>query len=542
MSGGSEQRAAPASIRRRVLVGTLSITALAIAAAGWAVEGIVRSRLVETHSSSLVAVLEGGMLRACAESRHVGRRLPDGTEREWFLADGDTSGHLWLVRRPGADDPIAASAGFPDGGAPRTDAPLERATDAVLREVASQEGEPYRVASFVVTPADLLPPRPEGAGDPDPRGRSLEGGPGDRGLEGRQRAEGDRRPRLADRRRPLRRPPESFGLDERFEVFVAASIADERSTLAELRRALFGSGLGAILISALLIMVVVRRGVAPLQALSIRVADLDESNLGERIEAPDATAELVPIVTALEATRARLSHAFQRERRFTADAAHELRTPLAGLRATLEVALRRERTVEAHREYAGQCLAVARSMEDTLEGLLMLARADEIAERVEKVDLVDELDRALAAVQPEFEAQRLTLTTVIEPGLSPVISSVAALVERIVSNLVRNVVAHATPGSAVTSALRAEGAERVAITVSNDCAPMPPDTSERAFEAFWRADEARAGEGEHVGLGLALVAKAAEALGGTSSIAVEAPEEGSARFSVTVTLPRAVAG
>ncbi|MEC8495283.1 MAG: hypothetical protein VXZ39_10185, partial [Planctomycetota bacterium] len=105
MSGGSEQRAAPASIRRRVLVGTLSITALAIAAAGWAVEGIVRSRLVETHSSSLVAVLEGGMLRACAESRHVGRRLPDGTEREWFLADGDTSGHLWLVRRPGADDP-----------------------------------------------------------------------------------------------------------------------------------------------------------------------------------------------------------------------------------------------------------------------------------------------------------------------------------------------------------------------------------------------------------------------------------------------------
>ena len=84
----------------------------------------------------------------------------------------------------------------------------------------------------------------------------------------------------------------------------------------------------------------------------------------------------------------------------------------------------------------------------------------------------------------------------------------------------------------------ADGAERVSITVSNDCAPLPPEASERAFEAFWRADTARTGDGEHVGLGLALVAKATEALGGTSSIEVEAAEEGGARFSVTVTLPR----
>ena len=168
----------------------------------------------------------------------------------------------------------------------------------------------------------------------------------------------------------------------------------------------------------------------------------------------------------------------------------------------------------------------------------MLARAEEITGRLETVDLDDELDGAFAAVQSGFEAQDLTLTTAIEPGLSPTISSVAALVERIVSNLARNVVAHATPGSAVTCALRADGAERVSVTVSNECAPLPPETSERAFEAFWRADMARAGEGEHVGLGLALVAKASEALGGTSSIEVEAAGEGGARFSVTVTLPR----
>lgn len=538
MSGGAEQSAAPASIRRRVLLGTLSITALAIAAAGWAVDGIVRSRLVESHSSSLAAVLQGGVIRACADLRHVGRRQPDGSEHEWFLADGDTSGHLWLVRSPGAEDPIGASAGFPDAGAPRAEAARERTTAPVFRDVAGEEGHPYRVASFTVTPADLLPARPEGAGNPEARSRSWESGPGDRGPEGRQRAEGDRPPRSADRRRPPRRGREPFGLDERFEVFVAVSIADERATLAELRSALFGSGLGAILISALLITVVVRRGVAPLQALSARVADLDESNLGERIEAPDAPAELVPIVAALEATRARLSSAFQRERRFTADAAHELRTPLAGLRATLEVALRRERTIEAHRDYAGQCLSVARSMEDTLEGLLMLARAEEISGRLETVDLAEELDGAFAAVQPGFEARGLALTTAIEPDLSPVISSVAALVERVVSNLARNVVAHATPGSAVTCALRADGAERVSITVSNDCAPLPPEASERAFEAFWRADTARTGDGEHVGLGLALVAKATEALGGTSSIEVEAAADGGARFSVTVTLPR----
>ena len=166
------------------------------------------------------------------------------------------------------------------------------------------------------------------------------------------------------------------------------------------------------------------------------------------------------------------------------------------------------------------------------------ARAEEIARRLETVDLANELEAAFVAVQPGLEAKELTLTTAVEPGLSPTISSVAALVERIVSNLARNVVAHATYGSAVTCAIRADGTERVAITVSNDCAPLPPETSERAFEAFWRADMARAGEGEHVGLGLALVAKATETLGGTSSIDVEAVGEASARFSVTVTLPR----
>ena len=157
------------------------------------------------------------------------------------------------------------------------------------------------------------------------------------------------------------------------------------------------------------------------------------------------------------------------------------------------------------------------------------------------MNLADELEGAFVGVQPGLDAKELTLTIAIEPGLSSTISSVAALVERVVSNLARNVVAHATPGSAVTCALRADGAERVSITVSNDCAPLPPEASERAFEAFWRADTARTGDGEHVGLGLALVAKATEALGGTSSIAVEAAGEASACFSVTVTLPRAAA-
>ena len=475
-------------------------------------------------------------MKACGDARRV--ELGRADEGERFPKGDLNAGYLWLVRLPGVGEPIAASAGFPDAGAPRTEAALERTTAPVLRDVAGEEDQPYRVASFTFTPADQFSQRREAAGNPEARGRPREFGPGDRGPEGRPRAEGDRPPRPTERRRPPRRGHERFEPDERFEVFVATSIADERATLAELRSALFGSGLGAILISALLITAVVRRGVAPLQALSARVAGLDESNLGERIEAPDAPAELVPIVASLEATRARLSSAFQRERRFTADAAHELRTPLAGLRATLEVALRRERTIEAHREYAGQCLSVARSMEDTLEGLLMLARAEEISGRLETVDLAEELDGAFAAVQPGFEARGLALTTAIEPDLSPVISSVAALVERVVSNLARNVVAHATPGSAVNCALRADGAERVSITVSNDCAPLPPEACERAFEAFWRADTARTGDGEHVGLGLALVAKATEALGGTSSIEVEAAGDGGARFSVTVILPR----
>lgn len=550
MSAAAQGPPTRASIRRRVLLGTLTITALAIAGAGFAADRIVRARLVANHTSSLVAVLEGGAVRACAETRHIGKFWPDGTERAWPLADGDTSGNLWFVRRPGADDPIAVSAGFPADGAPVTDAALERSTPAMLREIEGEDGEPFRVASFTITPADMLPAPPDGpeqgrfrdggVGDPDggPRGFG-ERGPG--GPGGRQRGEGDRSQRFGDRRRPPRRPREAFAPDERYEVFVAASIADEVATLADLRRTLFGSGLGAILISALLITFVVRRGVAPLRELSSRVSELDETNLGEHIEVPEAPAELVPIVTALESTRARLSSAFERERRFTADAAHELRTPLAGLRATLEVALRRERSVETHREYASQCLAVARSMEDTLEGLLILARAEEISDRVETVDVADELDRAFGTVRPELQTRQLTVTSVTTPGTSPVVSSVAPLVERIASNLARNAAAHAIPGSEVTYSIGPDGPDRVAMTVTNTCAPLPPEASERAFEAFWRADTARTGEGEHVGLGLPLVAKAAEALGGSASIQVTDVDDERARFSIRVSLPRSSA-
>lgn len=545
-AGAARRAEGRGSIRRRVLLGTLVVTSLAITGAGIAVDRIVRSRITESHRASLEAVLESGALRAIAESRASFRRMPDGSTREWPLLDGDSAGHLWFVRRPGAPEPMQASHAFPFDGAPITEAALERSTEPALREACGDDGVCYRVAGFTVTPADLLPPRPEGPGEGGPGGFRREGprGGDDEGFEGRPGPPGGRGGDGYDERPGRRRrrggPREGFSPDERYEVFVAASIVDERETFAELRRTLLLSGLGAILLSVLLITFVVQRGIAPLAKLSDQVEGLDETSLGDRIEVPSAPRELVPIVTSIDATRVRLAKAFERERRFTADAAHELRTPLAGLRATLEVALRRDRSLEAYKEYADQCLHITRSMEDTLEGLLILARSEEIAERLEPVDVADVMTRAFGAAAPELKAGRLVLRDETPTDVDPGISSVAPLVERIASNLARNAAAHATPGTEIVHAVVADGPGRVAMTVSNVCAPLPPEASEMAFEAFWRADVARTGDGEHVGLGLPLVAKAAEALGGSASIQVTDEGAERARFSIRVSLPRAV--
>ncbi|MCB9896756.1 MAG: hypothetical protein H6825_02005 [Planctomycetes bacterium] len=320
---------------------------------------------------------------------------------------------------------------------------------------------------------------------------------------------------------------------ESAELVVAQDVDSVTSTLRHLRRMLALAWLMSATGCALIVVWVVHGGLRPLVALRTQIGEVDATRLDRRIELPGAPVELAPVVDQLNGLMERLRDAFAREQAFTDHAAHELRTPLAGLRATLEVALLRKRSPEDYAASARQCLEIVVLMHGMVETLLDLSRAGPAGRAPELVDVDALLRRAFGPYEDAARAVDLEFVPDVADDARQARVDVP-LVERVLGNLLQNAVAHGDPGGtlAVRAARTASGALRV--EVSNPAAQVTSDDAARAFDAFWRADASRTGTGGHAGLGLTLCQRIVERLGGT--IAARA---GDGRFTVTVELPEA---
>jgi signal transduction histidine kinase len=218
----------------------------------------------------------------------------------------------------------------------------------------------------------------------------------------------------------------------------------------------------------------------------------------------------------------RLQAASERQRKFVADASHELQSPIAALRAQLEVAIAQPATTD-WAATSSDLLAESRQMERLVRDLLFLARSDgeESVRRIEPVDLDDIVLE---------EATRLRSTAQVGVDASGV--SAAPLsgnrdeLTRLVRNLLENAEHHAE--SRVRIRLTAEGRE-IILMVEDDGPGVPPAERERIFQRFTRLDEARSRHNGGTGLGLAIVKEIAERHGGT--VCVENADPG-ARFAV----------
>jgi len=301
-------------------------------------------------------------------------------------------------------------------------------------------------------------------------------------------------------------------------------------TLARLRALLIAVCAGAILASVGLLAWVVRRGLRPVSDLATQIARVGEADLSARIAAGSAPSELLPVVLRLNDLLARLEGAFNRERAFSADVAHELRTPLAGLRTTLEVALSRERDSLAFREALSDCLDICVPMQAMVDNLLALARAD-----AGQVDLVAEpvdLDEILKECWVPFAARaaerRLRVEWAVDPAA--LLQTDRGTLRLILQNLLGNAVAYADPGGLVRIETR-ERDGRMEMIILNSGNKLTPEQAGHVFERFWRGDAARTEAGLHCGLGLALCQKLTGVLGG--SISVQSAVGGV--FSVTLT-------
>ena len=314
-------------------------------------------------------------------------------------------------------------------------------------------------------------------------------------------------------------------------VAVAAETAAVDRTLARLLVLLVAVCGGAVVISSALLGWVVRASTRSVDRLAAEISGIGEENLDARLATETVPKELAPIAQRINDLLARLQAAFEREKTFSANVAHELRTPLAGLRSTLEVALGRKRERPALEAALEDSLAISRQMHAMVENLLAMARceAGRLEVATERVELAEFLRQCWAQFGETARRRNLTVQWHLDDGCT--LTTDREKLRLILNNLFDNAVTYADPGGRITIALRREG-RGVELRVANTGCTLSEDEIARVFERFWRGDAARTEAGVHCGLGLPLCKRLAQLLGGEITA-----EAAGGEFAATLTLP-----
>lgn len=290
-------------------------------------------------------------------------------------------------------------------------------------------------------------------------------------------------------------------------LVVASDRRELERTLAILASVLGFSGALALALTVPVVRFAVRRGHAPLAALAEQAAGIQAESLQNRFPVATLPEELRPISGKLNELLARLEKSFARERQFSADLAHELRTPLAELRAQSEVGLQFG-DVEA-RETCQETLLITLQMQGIVTRLLELSRSDNCQlplrpEMVRVAELVADVWRPHAN-----EVATKNLAVQFEIPESAELQTDRVLLRSILENLVANAVAY-TPERGWISVVWS--ASSSALSISNHVHDLEPTDLPHLFERLWRKDNSRTGT-QHHGLGLALSRAYAQLLG-----------------------------
>lgn len=284
------------------------------------------------------------------------------------------------------------------------------------------------------------------------------------------------------------------------QVLALRETAATRASLARLAMLFWLLGAGAVVLAAAAAAVAVHRGLAPVRTLARRLDDVTDPADPLDLPAAELPRELQPVVRRLDALLARLRAAFARERRFTADVAHELRTPLAVLRASLELALQSDHDPAAQRSRMGGLRTTVARMTATVESLLLLSRADDgdLSLRRAELPLAPLVAECWAPFAAAAAARGLRFTSAVDDRA--ILVADEDTLRMIVTNLLANAVAYTEPGGA----LRVEQRGDALLAVIDSGPAIPAEHLPHLFDRFWRADPARAASELHCGIGLPL--------------------------------------
>lgn len=290
----------------------------------------------------------------------------------------------------------------------------------------------------------------------------------------------------------------------------------------------------AIAVGILLAAIVARLGLAPLRATAQQLNGIDGSNLAVRLDSKAMPGEVQPMVTALNDMLDRLKLAFERERQFSANVAHELRTPLAGLKSTMEVTVSQRREASEYEASLGKCLAICDQTQAVIENLFTLARVDAGQCQVYN-ETIDVACFCREAWQPFAGlSQRRGLKVAWDVDESIQVHSDPPKLDLVFRNVFDNAASYADSETQIDIHCRRDRANpMVTIEISNTASGLTPADMEHLFERFWRGDKSRSQTGQHSGLGLPLCRSLISLLGGQ----ITATSNGNQRFTIEIHLP-----
>ncbi len=328
----------------------------------------------------------------------------------------------------------------------------------------------------------------------------------------------------ADGGKAVRRQFVSRGVP--YELDVAVSTAEMTHTLRLLRVLLLGLTPMVIAAASLGGAWLSRRALKPVNDITAAARSIGIENLSARLAVPPTRDELADLTEVLNTMFERLESAVRTLSQFVADASHELRTPIAVIRTTAELSLRRTRSVDSYRSSLEQIESEAERMTQLVEDLLTLARRDSQAEAIamDAVELSDLIQDVCAEMAGLAQLRQVEIRAEITPAS---ICGNHKSLHRLFLVLIDNAVKYSHPGGQVRISV-AETPQQVRVSVEDNGRGMDQESLTHIFRRFYRVDPSRTGAGH--GLGLSLAESIARAHG--ANIEVESDLGKGSRFDV----------
>ena len=301
-------------------------------------------------------------------------------------------------------------------------------------------------------------------------------------------------------------------------VQIAIDVSQEEELLTRYRLWFWGILLATSVLFPLVGYRIARHGIRPVEEIAATARRITSTNLRERIGSEGYPSELASLAGTFNEMLTRLEESFERISRFTADIAHDLRTPVNNIRGEAEVALARSRTVDEYRDVLESSLEEAVRLSELIGDLLFLARAESPSTDLHREHV--NIGELLTTVRDYYDASATDagILLVVNDGAESLSSELdRSLMLRAVSNLVSNAIAHTPTGGTVTLAATDEDAA-IRIEVSDTGGGIPTEALPRVFDRFFRVDPSRSKASGGSGLGLAIVQSILTIHGGAAEI------------------------